>query len=97
MKLTKFDYIQIMLNICLIAALVLNLMFLTGNAPRWFTTIGLGLAIFGSICTNVFAKGDQNSHRTEVSGNKLIAGLTYLTGAGWIITYGISLFSAMPS
>ncbi len=96
MKLTKFDYIQIFLNICLVAGLVLNVLFLTGNAPRWFTTVGLGLAIIGCIFTNVFAKGDGTAHRTEVTGNKIIAGLTYVTGAAWVITYGISMFMTLP-
>ncbi len=92
MKLTKFDYIQIVFNATLIAGLVLNLLFLTGHAPRWFTTVGLVLAVAGCIFTNVFAKGDNNAHRTEVTGNPVLAGLTYLTGAGWVITYGLSLF-----
>lgn len=92
MKLTKFDYIQIVFNITLIAALVLNLLFLTGNAPRWFTTIGLVLALAGCVFTNLYAKGDNSAHRTEVNGNPVIAGLTYLTGAGWLITYALSLF-----
>lgn len=92
MKLTKFDYIQIIFNITLIAGLVLNIMFLTGNAPRWFTTIGLVLVIAGCVFTNLFAKGDNNAHRTEVSGIPMLAGLTYLTGAGWIITYGLGMF-----
>ncbi len=93
MKLTKFDCIQIVFNITLVAGLVLNLLFLTGRAPRWFTTIGLVLALAGCIFTNVFAKGDNSAHRTEVCGNPVIAGLTYITGAGWIITYALSLFT----
>ncbi len=95
MKLTKFDYIQIVFNVTLIAGFVLNLLFLTGNGPRWFTTVGLGLALVGCVFTNVFAKGDNTAHRTEVSGSKGLAGLTYLTGAAWLITYGLALFSGM--
>ncbi len=93
MKLTKFDYIQIVYNVTLIAGFVLNMLFLTGNGPRWFTTVGLVLAIAGSLFTNIFAKGDDTAHRTEVSGIKGLAGLTYLMGAAWVITYGLSLFS----
>ena len=93
MKLTKFDYIQIIFNALLIIATVLNVLYLTGIAPQWITFIGLILAMSGCIFTNTFAKGDNNAHRTEVNGIPALATLTYITGILWLISYGVSLFS----
>ncbi len=93
MKLTKFDYIQIMFNALLVIATVLNVLYLTGIVPQWVTFIGLVLAMTGCIATNLLAKGDNNQHRAEVNGIPALATLTYLTGIVWLITYGISLFA----
>lgn len=93
MKLTKFDYIQIMFNALLIVASVLNVLYLCGILPQWATFIGLVLAMVGCVATNVLAKGDNNRHRAEVNGIPALATLTYLTGLVWLITYGISLFA----
>ncbi len=92
MKFTKFDWIQMVFNATLIIGAVLNILYLTGNAPRWFTTVGLGLAIAGCVFTNVFAKGDSPTKRTEVHGMEWLAGLTYITGSAWVLTYGAALF-----
>lgn len=93
MKLTKFDYIQIMFNALLIIATVLNILYLTGIVAQWVTFIGLVLAMVGCVATNMLAKGENNQHRAEVNGIPALATLTYLTGIVWLITYGISLFA----
>ncbi len=92
MKLTKYDWIQLGFNILLIIATVLNAMYLMGIVPQWFTLIGFGLAIIGCVMTNVTATGNKSGMRAEVKGNKFLAGLTYVTGVLWVVSYGITVF-----
>lgn len=95
MKFTKFDRIQLLFNILLIAATVLNIIYLCGIGPQWLTTVGLVLAVAGCLMTNILATGEGKGTRTEVSGSPTLAGLTYLTGALWVITFGIGVFFNM--
>ncbi len=92
MKFTKYDWIQLFFNICLITATVLNALYLMGIAERWLTTVGLVLALVGCVVTNLTATGDKNGMRTEVSGSKALATLTYITGILWVLSYAMSLF-----
>lgn len=92
MKFTKFDWIQLGFNILLAAAAVLNILYLTGILPQWVTFAGLVMALFGCVMTNLTATGEKKGTRTEVDGNKSLASLTYITGALWVITYGITIF-----
>ncbi len=96
MKFTKFDYLQLAFNILLITATVLNILYLSGTSPQYVTFIGLCLAIGGCIMTNIGStSGTNHNIRTTVSGNRFLAGLTYVTGAAWVITYGIGVFFNM--
>lgn len=92
MKLTKFDWIQIAFNIVLVTATILNLLYFTGVLPQWATLAGFVLVIIGCVMTNLTATGDKTGLRTEVTGNKILAGLTYVTGVLWVISYGASIF-----
>lgn len=92
MKFTKFDYIQLVFNIALIAATVLNGLFLIGVLPKWVTFVGLVLAIGGCLLTNLATGNKADGRREEVTGSKLLAGLTYFTGVLWLLSYAGSLF-----
>lgn len=78
-----------------IAGTVLNILFLTGTLPQWVTFIGLVLALFACVCTNILTTKKKGAMRAEVSGIPFLAGLTYLTGFAWLISYGLSVFSPM--
>lgn len=95
MNLTKFDWIQLGFNILLITATILNVLYYMSLVPQWVTFVGFGLAIIGCVMTNVSATGDKRDTRTEVSGNKFLAGLTYVTGVVWLLSYGFTLFLRM--
>lgn len=96
MKFTKFDYLQLGFNILLITATVLNVLYLSGILPQWVTFVGLCLAIGGCIMTNIGSTtGNNHNIRTTVSGNRFLAGLTYVTGIAWVLTYGIHIFFNM--
>lgn len=92
MKFTKFDYIQIVFNVLLVAAALLNCLYLVGVLPQFVTFIGLILAIVGCIFTNTATGGRQKGLRQEVNGNPVLAGLTFVTGALWLLTYAAVLF-----
>ena len=92
MKLNKFDRIQLLFNILLITATILNILYFMSILPQWCTLLGFGLAIAGCVITNLAATGEGKGVRTEVSGNKVLAGLTYVTGVLWVITYGLTIF-----
>lgn len=95
MKLTKYDYLQLLMNVMFIAGAVLDFLFLTGTLPQWVTFIGLTLAIGACLCTNILTTKKKNAMRAEVSGIPFLAGLTYATGFIWLISYGLAVFSPM--
>lgn len=92
MKLTKFDRIQLVFNLLLIIATVLNVLRIVGVLPGWSTLVGFVLAVAGCIMTNMSTQRKDHSTRETVSGNPILAALTFVTGAAWIITYAVIMF-----
>ncbi len=92
MKLTKYDYLQILMNVLFVAGAALNLLFLTGVLPQWATFVGLALALAACVTVNITTNKKKNQMRQEVSGLRFLAGLTYLTGGLWLLSYGAALF-----
>ena len=92
MKLTKYDYLQILMNVLFVAGAVLDLLFLTGVLPQWATFVGLVLALAACITVNVATSKKKNRMRREVTGLPFLAGLTYITGALWLLSYGAAIF-----
>lgn len=92
MKLTKYDYLQILMNALFLAGTVLNALFLTGVLPQWVTFVGLLLALGACVTVNIATNKRKDQMRQEVSGLPFLAGLTYVTGAAWLLSYGASIF-----
>ena len=92
MKMTKFDVIQLVFNALLVVATVLNLLVMFGLCERWVSFVGFVLAIGGCLMTNSATGGRQQGQRQTVSGNPVLAGLTYITGAAWLITFAVIQF-----
>ena len=92
MKLTKFDKIQLVFNILLITATLLDLLVIFGMCERWLSFVGFVLAIGGCIMVNSATGGREQGQRQTVDGNKVLAGLTYVTGAAWLITFAMIQF-----
>lgn len=92
MKLTKYDYLQILMNVLFTAGAVLNLLYLTGVLPQWVTFIGLMLAMGACVTVNVATNKKKGQMRQEVTGMPFFAGLTYVTGALWLLSYGAAIF-----
>lgn len=92
MNFTKFDKIQMLFSAFLLVAIILNLVVILFSAPRWLSTIGLGLALVGCVMTNITAKGDRPGSRVEVKGNSTLAAVSGLLGIVWVFTYGVIIF-----
>lgn len=93
MNFTKFDKIQLVFNALLIAATILNLLVIFGVCQQWLSFIGFVLAIAGCVITNSATGGRGDSgQRQTVNGNPFLAGLTYVTGAAWLITFAMIQF-----
>ncbi len=92
MNFTKFDKIQLVFNILLIVAIILNLLVIFGVAQQWFSFVGFVLAIAGCVITNSATGSREQGQRQTVSGNRFLAGLTYVTGAVWLITFAMIQF-----
>lgn len=95
MKFTKYDRIQLIFNILLIAATVLNILVITGTGPRLLCYVGFVLAIGGCVLTNVSTDSKDHTHRQTVSGSPFLAGLTYVTGIAWLLTFALIQFDVV--
>lgn len=92
MNFTKFDKIQLVFNILLITATVLNVLVIAGICVRWVSFVGFVLAIGGCVLTNTATGGREQGHRQTVSGSPLLSGLTYVTGIAWLISFAVIQF-----
>ena len=95
MKLNKFDKIQLVFNILLFAATIMNVLVIMGIAPKYLSFIGFVMAIGGCIMTNTATGSKEKGHRQTVNGIPFLAGLTYFTGAAWLITFAVIQFGVV--
>ena len=93
MNFTKFDRLQLIFNVAMITGTIFNALYLAQVLPRWWTFIGLGLALAACLFVNEGSSRSKNSmFRETVTGSKFLAGLSYVTGAAWLITFGLTVF-----
>ena len=93
MKMNKFDMIQLAFNFLLITATIMNVLVILGVCARLYSYIGFVLAIGGCVMANTATGGRQQGQRQTVRGNPILAGLTYVTGAAWLLSFAVIQFN----